>query len=99
MNKTFNLLFYEKKSKVNLQGEAPVYLRITIDGKVCEISAKRWVHISKWLSKAQKVSGSTEGVKSINMYLKAFEQKVYDTYYGLLREDGIVTCQILKNKY
>ncbi|CAD7799010.1 hypothetical protein CHRY9390_00420 [Chryseobacterium aquaeductus] len=34
MNKTFNLLFYEKKAKINSVGEFPIYLRITIDGKI-----------------------------------------------------------------
>ncbi|WPO83728.1 Arm DNA-binding domain-containing protein [Chryseobacterium sp. JJR-5R] len=98
MNKTFNLLFYVKKSKINLEGEAPVYLRITIDGKVCEISTKLSIQISKWISKAQKVSGSTEAAKPFNFYLKTFEQKVYDTYNVLLRNEGVVTSQILKNK-
>ena len=79
MNKTFNLLFYVKKSKVNSEGQAPIYLRITIDGKICEISTKRSIHLSKWISKAQKVSGSNEAAKAFNLYLKAFEQKVYDT--------------------
>ncbi|WP_066440689.1 Arm DNA-binding domain-containing protein [Chryseobacterium sp. CCH4-E10] len=85
MNKTFNLLFYVKKSKVNSEGQAPIYLRITIDGKICEISIKRTIHISKWVAKAQKVSGSNEAAKSVNMYLKSFEQKVYDTYYSLIK--------------
>ncbi len=98
MNKTFNLLFYVKKSKVNSEGEAPIYLRITIDGKICEISTKRSIHMSKWVAKAQKVSGSNEAAKSLNMYLKTFEQKVYDTYNALLRDEGLITCQILKNK-
>ena len=41
MNKTFNLLFYVKKAKINSVGESPIYLRITIDGKISEISTKR----------------------------------------------------------
>ena len=98
MNKTFNLLFYVKKSKVNSEGEAPIYLRITIDGKICEISTKRSIHMSKWVAKAQKVSGSNEAAKSFNLYLKTFEQKVYDTYNALQRDEGLITCQILKNK-
>ena len=43
MNKTFNLLFYVKKAKINFLGESPIYLRITIDGKISEISTKRTI--------------------------------------------------------
>ena len=54
MNKTFGLLFYLKKSKVDAQGKIPIYLRITIDGKRAEISTKRTIEIEKWNVKANK---------------------------------------------
>ncbi|WP_292008630.1 site-specific integrase [Chryseobacterium sp.] len=98
MNKTFNLLFYIKKVKINAQGEAPIYMRITIDGKISEISTKRTILPSKWNSSAQSVKGSSEESKSLNFYLKTFEQKIYDTYHELIREKEMVTCEILKNK-
>ena len=98
MNKTFNLLFYLKKAKINIQGEAPIYMRITIDGKISEISTKRTVLPSKWNCEAQSVKGSSEEYKSLNFYLKTFEQKVYDTYHTLIRESEPVSCEILKNR-
>ena len=70
MNKTFNLLFYLKKAKINTQGEAPIYMRVTIDGKISEISTKRTVLPSKWNCQAQSVKGSSEECKSLNFYLK-----------------------------
>ena len=97
MNKTFNLLFYIKKAKVNSTGEAPIYLRITIDGKISEISTKRTIKPLKWNSAMQKVSGSSEESKSLNFYLKTFEQKVYETYHELMRDKETVTCEVLKN--
>ena len=57
MNKTFNLLL-SQKAKVNSQGEVPIYMRITIDGKISELSTKRTVLSSKWNSQAQSVKGS-----------------------------------------
>lgn len=72
MNKTFNLLFYMKKNKIDSAGEAPVYLRITIDGKISEISTKRKVQPSKWNSLTQKVIGTSEDIRSFNFYLKTF---------------------------
>ena len=98
MNKTFNLLFYVKKTKINAAGEAPIYLRITIDGRITEISTKRTVKPLKWSSAKQKISGSSEESKSLNFYLKTFEQKVYNTYHGLLKDNEKVTCETLKNK-
>lgn len=98
MNKTFNLLFYVKKSKVNSSGESPIYLRITIDGKISEISTKRAIAPSKWNPKSQKVIGSSEDSKSVNFYLKSFEQKVYDTYHQLMRDKETLTSEVLKNK-
>ncbi|WP_370898128.1 site-specific integrase [Chryseobacterium gossypii] len=92
------MLFYIKKAKINAQGEAPIYMRITIDGKISEISTKRTVQPSKWNSQAQSVKGSSEESKSLNFYLKTFEQKVYDTYYELIREKEIISCEVLKNK-
>lgn len=83
---------------MNAQGEAPIYMRITIDGKISEISTKRTVQPSKWNSQAQSVKGSSEESKSLNFYLKTFEQKVYDTYYELIREKEIISCDVLKNK-
>ncbi|KGO10468.1 site-specific integrase [Elizabethkingia bruuniana] len=98
MNKTFNLLFYLKKAKINSRGEVPIYMRITIDGKISEVSTKRTVLPSKWNSQAQSVKGSSEACKSLNFYLKTFEQKVFDTYHKLVRENEIISSEILKNK-
>ena len=48
MNKTFNLLFFIKKSKIKANGTAPIYLRITIDGIPKEISSKRTIQPERW---------------------------------------------------
>ena len=76
MNKTFNLLFFIKKSKIKANGTAPIYLRITIDGKPKEIASKRYIQPEKWDNKLQKVSGSSDETKSLNLYLKTLEQQV-----------------------
>ena len=81
MNQSFNLLFYVRKAKTNSKGEAPIYLRMTIDGIVSEISTKRNINPSLWNSVGQKVNGNSEAVKSLNFYLKTFEQRIYDTYH------------------
>lgn len=98
MNKTFNLLFFVKKSKIKANGTAPIYLRITIDGVAKEISAKRSIFPKDWDSKLQKVRGNTVEVKTLNAYLKTLEQEVYNAHYHLLKDNFDVTSLSIKSK-
>jgi Arm domain-containing DNA-binding protein len=50
MKNSFSFLFYVKKSKENLQGKSPIYLRITLNGKRAEISISRSIEANKWSS-------------------------------------------------
>ncbi len=45
---TFSLLFIVKRNKLKKNGEAPVFLRITINGKVSEFSIKRTILPDEW---------------------------------------------------
>lgn len=98
MNKTFNLLFFIKKSKIKANGTAPIYLRITIDGKPKEIASKRYIQPEKWDNKLQKVSGSSDEVKSLNLYLKTLEQQVYDAHHSIMKDKTTATASGLKSK-
>lgn len=98
MNKTFNLLFFIKKSKIKANGTAPIYLRITIDGIPKEISSKRNILPNKWDNKLQKVIGVTEEIRSLNAYLKTLEQEVYEAHHMLMKDKKIATSSSLKSK-
>ncbi len=98
MNKTFNLLFFIKKNKIRTNGTAPIYLRITVDGKAAEIAAKRYIDPKKWDNKSQKAVGNSQEAKTLNSYLKTLEQQVYDFHYLMLKEEDFVTAESLKSK-
>lgn len=98
MNKTFNLLFFIKKNKIRTNGTAPIYLRITIDGKAVDIAAKRYIDPQKWDVKAHKAVGNSQEAKTLNVYLKTLEQQVYDCHYQMLKEEDFVTSEGLKSK-
>ena len=98
MNKTFNLLFFIKKNKIRTNGTAPIYLRITIDGKAADIAAKRYIDPKKWDVKAHKALGNSQEAKTLNLYLKTLEQQVYDSHYLMLKEEDFVTSEGLKSK-
>jgi site-specific recombinase XerD len=98
MNKSFNLLFYVKRSKTNVEGLAPIYLRITIDGSRIEISSKRYVNPDKWNTNGQKLTGNNEEVKSINAYLKTLEHQVYNVHRDMMQRKLLITAANLKDR-
>tara|TARA_R110000868_G_scaffold406978_1_gene687833 strand:- start:5580 stop:6818 length:1239 start_codon:yes stop_codon:yes gene_type:complete len=98
MNKTFNLLFFIKKSKIKANGTAPIYLRITIDGIPKDIASKRYIEPDRWDNKLQKAAGATDEVKSLNRYLKTLEQEVYDAHHHMMKDKTTATASILKAK-
>lgn len=99
MNKTFGLLFYLKKSKVDTQGKCPIYLRITIDGKRTEISSKRTIEAERWSIEANKAIGRTEDIRELNAYLDSLTTKVYQSQRDLIQDSKAVTAETLKNKF
>ncbi len=98
MNKTFGLLFYLKKSKVDSQGKAPIYLRITVDGKRSEITTKRYLESNRWSNEANRAIGRTEDIRELNAYLDILTAKVYRHHKDLIEANRQVTSETLKNQ-
>jgi len=46
--KSYAILFYLKRSKLNKRGEAPIFMRITIDGIRAEASINRSIDPKQW---------------------------------------------------
>jgi hypothetical protein len=97
MKKSISLLFYLKRAKITAEKTVPVYLRVTIGGQRIEVSAKRYVNPDKWNTSAQKLSGSSEDVKSLNAHLKDLELQVYEAYHAMIDQKVPVTASGLKS--
>lgn len=92
-----NVLFYLKKTKVNRAGEAPIYLRITVNSKRSEMSIKRNVKENIWDSKSQRVKGRSEKVRLINNYIDEVENNLNRIYNIGIQEDVTISADYLKN--
>ena len=99
MSKTFSLLFYVKSSKKDENGKAPIYCRITVDGKRGELSIKRNIEIERWSNEKGYVKGTTEDVKSMNAYIDSVRNKLYKHQRDLLDKNILITTDGLKNLY
>ena len=73
---TFSLLFYIKRTKLNTKGEAPIYFKLTINGKSKEVSLKPSCKESLWDKLKSKVKGSSLNAKEINDYMDSIAYRI-----------------------
>jgi site-specific recombinase XerD len=96
---TFSLLPILRLNKKNKKDEAPVYIRITVDGKRTEISTKIYVAPERWNSQKGRVKGSHETTKSLNRSIEMFEQKLKEIYTRLIEKETIINIDSIKSTF
>ena len=57
MTRTFGLLFYIRRDKINKKGEAPVFMHLTINGERADTSIKRFIEPHAWNSAKGEANG------------------------------------------
>ena len=63
--KTFTILFYVKRTKLLRNGEAPIFMRITVDAIREEIAIKRSIKLEHW----DNGKGRAKAVNAMNKEL------------------------------
>lgn len=97
-NQTFSILFWIYKSKQK-NGKAPIYCRVTVNGRKTEISVKRSIEPDKWNSKAGMAKGTSEGTRTLNAYLDLVKGDLQKHYNRLLAGGNFITADAIKNSY
>lgn len=96
--KTFSIHFWlnSAKEKNNL---APLYARITVDGKRVEISLKRYLSVTYWDPKSKRANRRTPDAKALNHYLDRVYANLLECHKQLLDESKIITAQAIKERF
>jgi integrase len=97
LEKSFGLLFYLKPAKNQKGNVRYVYLRITVQGKVAELSTKKLWSTRHWNSIAGRATGNKEDTRTLNAYLDMLAAKVHQAKKMLIEDDIKVTAEALKN--
>lgn len=97
MNATISILFYLKRAKANAQGLAPIFQRITINGKRLDNSTGKFVDPSKWHPEMSKMRGNSEEARLINGHLDNLRTKILIAEKELNKKDIPVNLETLKN--
>ena len=82
---------YVKEEKKDNNGEAPIYLRITVNGERAEISTNRKVDLGLWDKASQRVAGRTEPAIIINTSLNNLVGKVEKYFSNLDFKDDLIS--------
>lgn len=91
MKTKITLHFYAKKTKANVAGLVPIYIRLTVDGERLEFSSKKFIEKSKWSDDLSKMKGSSEEARSINNYLDSIKSQVIDAQMTLTHKKEVLT--------
>jgi len=96
---TFSVHFFIKKHRINNNSEAPIYLRISVNGKRIEMSMHRNIDVQNWDAYFGHVIGTTKKARDINSFLESTKSTLYE-HYKYLRETGKdVTPLAIKNAF
>jgi site-specific recombinase XerD len=95
--KRFGLLFYLKKPRGFTSGDRPIYMRITVDGSVTELSIQRSCDPVSWDAKVYRAIGKREPFRALNAYLDTLQAKVYEAKLQLIQAGHPVTAENIKN--
>lgn len=95
---TLGVSFFVKKYKAK-EGTAPLYLRISVNGKNADTSLKRRIPVNIWLAKDDKIKGATPEIKQLNLYLEKVKLKIHHFYDDMVLYQKPVSAEILKEKF
>lgn len=96
--RTFSIHFWLNIAKRN-GDSAPIYARVTVDGKRAEISLQRQTLVTYWDTKAKKTTSRTPEGKALNTYLDQVYAKLLECYKQLSSEFELVTAKSIKARF
>ena len=91
---TFGLLFYIRRDKLNKRGEAPVFMRLTINGERADASIKRFIEPHAWNSDKGKANEKCRGGKDLNLYLNAISANILQIQRGTIESRSICSTEM-----
>lgn len=96
---TFSILFFIKRSKLLKNGEAPIFVRVTVNGKSTEFSIKRSILESLWNQSKECSKGKDRNSNELNHYIQTVKSSLLQLQRELEIDGEIVTANRIKEKY
>ena len=97
--KTFSILFYVKRSKLLLNAEAPIFMRISVNGQRAECRILRSIKPELWNNSRGCAYPKNEQARDVNTYLEQAREKIYQLRQDVEHRNQEVTAELLKDLY
>ena len=94
MRSTYKQLYYINRGKVKSDGTTSIMCRITIDGKAVVLSTGLYCQPKEWNSKKGEVKNNR-----LNGMLCEYKKRIDETYAELLKVNGVISAELLKNSH
>ena len=100
-HETMKILFVIKKSSLLKNGEAPIVVRVTINGVSDEVRIQRSVLPRLWNQARGCCKGRDRVSIELNDYIESLKTKIHNLHKELLLEDALITPSHLEkpNKF
>jgi site-specific recombinase XerD len=95
--KTFGVLLYLKSRGGQTSESRDIYLRITVNGLIQEISLQRKCSVSCWNQAAGRMIGRSDVTRALNAYLDTVEAKVHEVRHQLLMLGRPITAALIRD--
>ncbi len=92
MRSTFKILFYINKNKVKADGTTAILCRISIDGKQTVMTTGIYCSPEDWNARKGTIKIERENNKLIT-----YRNRIENTYNHILKEQGVISAELLKN--
>ena len=85
------VLFFIRKSKLLKNGEAPIFLRVTVSGQQDEIRIQRSIPVRLWNNQKGCSKGKDRVSMELNSYIESLTVRLYQIHKELVCQEAWVT--------
>ena len=96
---SFGVLFFLKKNQLLKSGEAPVSMRITVNGQREEIRTKKSINPSLWNQAKERSRGRDRKSRDVNDYIESAQIRLSRLFTEMEQNGKTITAKILRNKF
>ncbi len=93
---TFKVMFYIQRAKIKPNGNAPIMVRITVNGEQACLSTRLDINPTRWLPKEHRTAGGTAEEKEINGLLDKLKFAIIHRYYDFQAACEVITASKIK---